>query len=648
MDRNLGIGVLVALFLVSGCTLFQFSQEPDHEDVIVGKIGEEPVTQRQLVAQYNKSNPVMMETDEEQGLEDFLPLYMDYRLKLQVAQDGGYMDDPEILSELEQYQRQSAYPFWLEREVKDKLLDELYERSREQIHAQHILISLPSNATPSDTLEAYERLMEARDRFLNEGADFMDLSEQFSSRQRGQSMGGDLGYFSAGWAVKPFEDAAYSLSPGEVSMPFRTRFGYHIIHVKDRMETGPDKHFSHIFFRTRNVEQPVDSIMAAAEEAYRELEGGKPWRDVVETYSEDEQSRLSGGAIGWVDYGRFHQDFTDTLMQIEDVGAYTKPFQSPYGVQIVKLDSLKHPTEEERREELLERLNQLPRYRDNEQAVRTNIAEAGDARFHREHLETFEEYLRQAGMALSSLTIPDSLAGKPVLSFNRQSWSVADYSNWLTAEQEVGTAQAYHHSMADEFRDYVIDSRLIPFTIERFPEFSELSNDYHTGLAVFQVNEDSIWTYAQQDTARLKQLLEANDDQYQYGTRYRYVRFSAQADSTLDRVVQLTADGVPVDSIQNNLQSVVVRRDIANQLDGLPYTHLEDLEEGMFSSYFDYRNRRTAMYLEEILQARPMTFDEAYNRLVTEYQNIREMEWMESMRSKYGVEMYPEALRMKE
>lgn len=644
MTRILATSVLLTLFLFSGCTLFQSSQKAPDEPVI-GRIGDDQITYDEFITQYNKSNPMLPDVEEEQGPEDFLPLYMDYRLKLAVAKDAGYMDDPDILDELEQYERQSAYPYWLERHIKDKLLDELHERSSELLHAQHLLISLPEDASPADTAQAYHQIMEARDQFLNEDVDFMELSDEYSSRQRGQSMGGDLGYFSAGWAVKPFEDAAYGLQAGEISKPVRTPFGYHLIHIKDRIEKGPDKHFSHVFFMTRGINEPVESVMRRANQAHDKLERGEDWADVVEEYSQDEESRLTGGTIGWVDYGMYEQSFTERLMQLDQTGEYSEPFNSQYGIHIARLDSVRHPTDEEIREELAERLQQLPRYRENEQAVLNNAAEIGNARFHTENRNALEEYLRASTDPVTEHSnVPESLLNKPVFTFNGTHYDGNTFMNWLSEEMGVEEANPYHHEMADRFRDYVIDSQLVSLTHDHFPEFSRLSEDYHTGLAVFQVNEDSIWTYARQDTARLRQIYQQEPEKFQFDQRYRYIRFSASADSLLDDVRRQIEAGVPVDSIRNEFSQVAIRQDVTQNIEEEPHSQLKGLQDGEFTPYFDYQRRRTSIYLDEILEPRQMEFEEAYNRLVSHYQPIREQEWIQSMREQYDVEVYHEVL----
>ena len=182
MSRFVFANFATIIVLLSGCTVFESQVDSEKEDVI-GIIDGTAVTLQEMEQQYDQSRTLMSEElDESDGFASFLDLYMDYRLKLAIAEDAGYLQDPAILQELEEYERQSAYPFWIERDVKDHLLEELYERSAELIHAQHILIALGDNPSPADTAEAYNKLMEARNRFLEDEEDFMNLSESYSSR----------------------------------------------------------------------------------------------------------------------------------------------------------------------------------------------------------------------------------------------------------------------------------------------------------------------------------------------------------------------------------------------------------------------------------------------------------------------------------
>ena len=121
----------------------------------------------------------------------------------------------------------------------------LTNRELEILRASHILITLPANAGPADTLAAYNKALMVRNKALK-GEDFAKLAMEYSDdpsakdRVAGENQpavkgnGGDLGYFTSMLMIYSFESACYSMQKGEISMPIRTNFGYHIIKLTDR------------------------------------------------------------------------------------------------------------------------------------------------------------------------------------------------------------------------------------------------------------------------------------------------------------------------------------------------------------------------------------------------------------------------------
>lgn len=88
------------------------------------------------------------------------------------------------------------------------------------VKASHILVDTKQEA---DSIKAK----------IDNGASFEAMAKKYSKCPSGQD-GGDLGYFSRGQMVKPFEDAAFSLPVGKVSEPVKTQFGWHLIKVYDK------------------------------------------------------------------------------------------------------------------------------------------------------------------------------------------------------------------------------------------------------------------------------------------------------------------------------------------------------------------------------------------------------------------------------
>lgn len=102
----------------------------------------------------------------------------------------------------------------------------------EQVRASHILIKVDQNSDETQKAEARKKIEEIEKK-LKKGENFADLAKELSGCPSA-SKGGDLGYFTKGRMVKPFEDAVFALKPGEVSGIVETQFGYHLIKAVDK------------------------------------------------------------------------------------------------------------------------------------------------------------------------------------------------------------------------------------------------------------------------------------------------------------------------------------------------------------------------------------------------------------------------------
>jgi parvulin-like peptidyl-prolyl isomerase len=103
----------------------------------------------------------------------------------------------------------------------------------EEVHARHILIRVPEGASEAEIAQAKKQIEDIK-KELENGADFAELAKKYSQDPGSAPNGGDLGFFRRGQMVKEFEDAAFSLEPGQISDPVRTQFGFHLIKVEEK------------------------------------------------------------------------------------------------------------------------------------------------------------------------------------------------------------------------------------------------------------------------------------------------------------------------------------------------------------------------------------------------------------------------------
>lgn len=640
--KSMSAALAAVMVLTGACA----SSRTTDNSPVVAVVNQKTITYNELKKQYERNNYREADTtDQVSAHREFLGLYTDYRVKLEAAKEAGLLSDPALMTELSEYENQTAYPYWMENRIKEQLLNDFVERSRQEIHASHILIALTENAPPADTARVYQRLMEARAKALA-GADFDSLSVAYSSMQQGRSMGGDLGYFSAGWAVKPFEDAAYDTPVGQLSMPFRTRFGYHVIKVLDRRPATPDRLVAHIFFGSSQEEAAIAEAMEAATAVHELLKNGADFAQMAAEHSQDEQSAPMAGQIGWVNNNRYLPTFTKPVMEHATDGSFSAPFYSGYGVHIIRIDSVRtYPSPEIERLEMLGRLQQMPHYKDSKAATIAQARSVAKETIHSNAFDAFEIIVNaNRGSAYSNLAMPQAIRSTRAYSIAGKTFTLGDYLDWMLTVVDTTTTNSYTVALRERFFNEMTDRNIIDITKSEFPAFAELSANYLSGLAIFKISEDSIWNYAKNDTNAVRALYESQREKYAFEQRYIYERFSASNDSTLMIARSLLSSGMPLDSIRVKVAGIIIREDAVTTLEGEPHSALVGVGQFEISDNFTFRGRPTFLYLKQIDPARPMTFEEAYFRVVTDYQPIRERQWLDGLRARYGVSIYPERI----
>ncbi|HEX3935011.1 MAG TPA: peptidylprolyl isomerase, partial [Puia sp.] len=170
--------------------LFLFSSL--HAQTLFSVDGNE-VTKDEFLKAYNKNNSGQKPT--EKSYKDYLELYIRYKLKVQAAYDAQLDTLPSQRTELQNFRSQVAETYLKDENSLDKLVKEAFGRGQRDIRLAHILIPLPKNALPVDTLKAYEKVMAAY-AVLKKGKKFSEVALQFSEDPSVKTNGGDIGYIT--------------------------------------------------------------------------------------------------------------------------------------------------------------------------------------------------------------------------------------------------------------------------------------------------------------------------------------------------------------------------------------------------------------------------------------------------------------------
>jgi peptidyl-prolyl cis-trans isomerase SurA len=629
-QQLLFFGLVLITFL--SCKSSETIPTDDLPENVIATIEGEPVTIEELKTNLNR-NQNSEEIDSTEILE-FYPSYINYRLKLYEGYQQGYHKDSTILAEFNEYASEIANRFWIENEIKRERIETFKNRFDHELKAFHILKELPEAALPADTTEVYNILVSVRDSLLN-GENLDLMNERHSSKREGRPVGGQLSWITAGTTIEPFENSLYNLEPGEISLPVRSQFGYHLIILQEKRPRTPHRQIKHIFVRKKEDGAGQDKI----DQAYRALKADSSWNDVLQNYTEDPSTQNRDGSLGWVGYGaRFPAELIEFAIQTNPDSSYSEPYEASYGYHIMKVDSVRSFENEEQKEEfIVNRLESLGRLNPDQKDVYDRIAEESNLTINR---KIFSELL-QSGADMSDSK--SSQAEKSLIEFNNKTYTWPDFQYWLSnvvSDEEVMETG----NIIESYRDYLIQKNLVDYTRSEFPEFAEQVDHFLDGLIVFKVNEENIWNPQAVERSQLEAFYESNQKDYTIGKTYHYTEITAASDSIMQNVHEELSNGSSMNEISERFEEVTIQEKSTHYPQNPAYSIVETLMPGEFSEPTSVKDRVSIYFLHDVNDERTLSFDEAFDRVFSDYQPIREENYINDLKKKYNLQLYPEKL----
>ena len=241
---------VLVLTLVIAFTLILYPSY-SRADEVLAVIGKKKVTMSDLervIGYYTKDKRSAIEQNPRNKV-NLLRRLVQATVLADLARKEGLDKDPKIKERLSYFFNELlAMEFVREKvinniKVSEEDIQQYYNaniekfKQKESVRARHILIKVPENADAIVREKARKKAEDLLKR-VKAGEDFKKLASEYSEDPGSAKKGGDLGYFTRGRMVKPFEDVAFSLKPGEVSGIVKTKFGYHIIKVLDKKPGG--------------------------------------------------------------------------------------------------------------------------------------------------------------------------------------------------------------------------------------------------------------------------------------------------------------------------------------------------------------------------------------------------------------------------
>ncbi|HEX9614434.1 MAG TPA: peptidylprolyl isomerase [Bacteroidota bacterium] len=626
----------------------------------LGTIGPESVSLGEFEEMYAKNNGGW-EKAAQSKIEDrkaFLDLFVKYRLKLLEARSRELLQDSSVRNELATYRASVASTYLINKEIIEPALNRLYERRKEEIHASHILIRIGANTTPEDTLKAYQQALDILARART--APFDSLARAFSQDPSAATNGGDLGWFSQGRMVRPFEDAAFSLRSGELSSaPTRTQFGYHIIKVHDRKPNSGSVHVSHIMKRfspTADSSQVRDSIYAIYESI---KSGAVSFEDAAVRYSEDPAAPTRRGDLGVFDRSRIPPDIANILFSAP-AGSVAKPFAAPYGFHIFKVNAFKPvPPFQELEQQLRQYYQQQYYASDYERyigALKSAYGFTLDEGLRTELTHSFDS-TKSPAYEDWDVTVDSVLRHKALCSFAGTTITVGQLLAHVDASDEFKTQHLTSGNVA-EIVDRVVNAKLLEHhalkSEGRHPEFAELLREYENGVLIYRLDQDEIWHKITPGDSVLRIHYENSREKYRWPDRINVAEIHVRTDSVATSLYKRIQKGEDFGDLAEEFTVRSGFKEKRGEWGLLPagtnqlLTKVGPLAVDSISEPFKFESGWSIVKVLGKDTARVKTFEEARPEVTSNYQDQaskqREREWIETLRKRYGVEIDEEKL----
>ena len=622
-------------------------------------IGDRNISAKEFMEVYKKNN-VKNDVIDKKSVDEYLEMYTNFKLKVIEAENLKMDTLPKFVKEYEGYREQLSKPYFSSEAATESLIEEAYERMQWDINAAHILVRCDVNAVPADTLKAYNKAMELRKRILN-GEDFNDVAveasddpsakgmEEIPGKQRAiKGNRGELGYFTVFDMVYPFETGAYNTKEGQISMPVRTDFGYHIIKVNSKTPACGVIRAAHIFLVVNdNDPDKTDSIVRVkAFNIYNEIDkDGKNWDFIVRKYSDDKGSSQNGGMLTPFRVNQIVPEFIGAIKSLQP-DEFSEPVKTSYGYHIVKLIGTSGiaPLDKER-DNITKRVEKDMRAKVSEEVVLKRIMKEDkfkeNIKVKDAFIATIDSTLKEGNYVMAAGV--DTT--KVLFKFGKEKYTIADFANYIKKHQEKQpflSSASYAYKLYDSYLKESAFAYENAHLEEKYPDFKVLVQEYHDGILLFDLMDKEVWKKAEQDTLGLESFYEQHKDEYMWKDRVKTLYITVNIPENVERVKQIVNMDISADSIrsivkQEELKGVVVKVRYFQKGDNVDIDETEWAKDVVRVIPSTVDNTTKILKIIEVREPEPKTLKEAKGTIISSYQTQLEADWLESLKEKYPV-----------
>jgi peptidyl-prolyl cis-trans isomerase SurA len=530
------------LYTLTACFLCCFNAVKAQTETYAIKIGNRVITPTELSQTYRR----LLQSDsvKKDKSKEFLDNYVNYKLMVYAAQRMGKDTTKAFREEINSYRKELATPYLVDKIILEKMIQEAYERMREEVRVAQIYIPVPNNASPADTMVAFDEIRTLRLRILK-GEPFEQIAKNYSQDTRTAEKGGDMGFIAVLENHYAFESAAYNNSKGDVSFPIRTDRGYHLIKVLEKRSSRGKVKLAHILISVAPNASPevVGIAKKKIDEVYGYLKKNEPFEGVCRVYSNDTKTKNSGGVLSrWYEAGTLIDDkMAAAVFALNDKGDYTAPIQTALGWHIFRLVDkkpllkfeelapfIRQKVTSDASRGIIIKGNLVKRLKkDNNFQESVSVKQEAFDNFYKDRIGT-EDYL-----------------GKTIFAINQTPSTVREFYNFVTKTQrQLAKIGALNDKSERDWYNLFVEDRNLRYeesNLEiKYPEFRSDVQDFREGILQKDFLNDNILEKSLDSLSQVR-YFNQNTQNYQYTNRVLAKVISTDRRETMEQIKPILA-----------------------------------------------------------------------------------------------------------
>lgn len=626
---------------------FSFIAKAQATKEVLFTINDKPYYTDEFIRVYNK-NLDLVKDESQKDLAQYLELFIGYKLKVNKANKLGLQDNSQYQNELKSYRVQLAKNYTTDSKVTKELLDEGYNRLLKEVNASHILIMVDENAAPTDTLAAYNKTIEIRNRIMK-GEDFGTVAQEVSQDPSAKENKGNLGYFTSFRMVYAFENGAYKTPVGMVSMPVRTKFGYHLIKVNDIRNNRGEVAVAHIMILKQKDGVDVANAKTTIEDIYKKLQQGEKFEELAKQFSEDKSSASKGGVLNRFSSGQLSsEEFENVAFSLTKENPVSQPFETQFGWHIVRLiDKFPVKSYEESKVELENKISKDDRSRLIENSLTEKLRKKYPIKRDNKLFASIAKLVTNDFYeAKWELPSDAKKYSQTLFSVGTKKISGTNFLDYIYSKQKSGVAIKPLDKLMDKLYENFTDEQRNQYNNDNleneFPDFAAVMDEYRDGLLLFDLMDKEIWQRSKTDTTGLKVFYETQKEKHVWKTRINAEIFSSTNLDLMKKVLVMINKNQTSKEIKDKFNT----KDTVNVMayEGVYEEGAEALPKDtkMEVGVSEITSKGEYYFITKVSKVIPSgykTIDECKGKLVNDYQQYLEQNWVSELKKEYAVKV---------